>query len=81
MLLRLNTMINWSKMDLPRKSPSLSVRKGKDDESVILNIANQDIPTVSQEPVKSIGRWYDSTLKDTQRGKETQVVVVVKIPN
>ncbi|GFN93440.1 hypothetical protein PoB_001994600 [Plakobranchus ocellatus] len=28
------------------------------------------IPRISQEPVKSLGRWYDSSLKDTKRGSE-----------
>ena len=29
------------------------------------------MPTVSEEPVKSLGRWYDSSTKDTKRGQET----------
>ena len=55
----------------PKKSRSLSLRKGKVDESVTFRIANQAIPTVSEEPVKSLGRWYDASLKDTKQGKET----------
>ena len=55
----------------PKKSRSLSLRKGKVDESVTFNIANQVIPTVSEEPVKSLGRWYDASLRDTKQGKET----------
>ena len=56
----------------PKKSRSLSIRKGKVDNSVTFSVANQTIPTVSEEPVKSLGRWYDESLKDTNRGKETQ---------
>ena len=56
----------------PKKSRSLSLRKGKADESVTFSIANQVIPTVSEEPVKSLGRWYDKSLKDTNQGKETK---------
>ena len=56
----------------PKKSRSLSIRKGKVDESVTFGVANQVIPTVSEEPVKSLGRWYDESLKDTNRGKETK---------
>ena len=33
-------------------------------------MANQQIPMVSQELVKSLGRWYDSSMKDTTRGLE-----------
>ena len=55
----------------PRKSRSLSLRKGKVDKAVTFNIANQVIPTMSVKPVKSIGRWYDASLKETKQGKET----------
>ena len=27
--------------------------------------------TVSEEPVKGLGRWYDSSMKDTKRSQET----------
>ena len=55
----------------PKKSRSLSVRKGKIDATTIFTVGNQQTPTVSQEPVKSLGRWYDSSMKDTKRGLET----------
>ena len=31
----------------------------------------QRIPTVSEEPVKSLGRWFDESLKDINQAKET----------
>ncbi|RUS90920.1 hypothetical protein EGW08_001317 [Elysia chlorotica] len=46
-------------------------KKRKVDASKIFTVAEQQIPTVSQEPVKSLGRWYDSSMKDTRRGLET----------
>ena len=52
----------------PKKSRSLSLRKGKVDKTVTFNIANQVIPTVSEELVKSLGRWYNALLKDTKPG-------------
>ena len=55
----------------PKKSGSLSVRKGKIDATTTFTMANQQIPMVSQEPVKSLGRWYDSSIKETKRGLET----------
>ena len=62
----------WCRMKFkPKKSRSLSVRKGKIDATTIFTVASQRIPTVSQEPVKSLGRWYDSSMKDTKRGLET----------
>ncbi|GFO14725.1 reverse transcriptase [Plakobranchus ocellatus] len=55
----------------PKKSRSLSIRRGKVDEATTFTVAEQQIPTVSQEPVTSLGRWYDSSMKDTRRGTET----------
>ena len=69
---RLDEVVESARMLFkPRKSRSLSLRKGKVDETVNFTVANQVIPTVSEEPVKSLGRWYDSSLKDTKQGKET----------
>ncbi|GFO36928.1 reverse transcriptase [Plakobranchus ocellatus] len=62
MLTRLDVLMSWYRMEFkPKKSRSLSIRKGKVDETTTFTVAEQHIPTVSQEPVKSFGRWYDSS--------------------
>ena len=62
----------WCRMKFKRKkSRSLSVRKGMLDATTIFTVANQHIPMVSQGPVRSLERWYDSSMKDTKRGLET----------
>ncbi|GFO37481.1 reverse transcriptase [Plakobranchus ocellatus] len=72
MLTRLDVLMSWRRMEFkPKKSRSLSIRKGKFVETITFTVAEQQIPTVSQEPVKSLGRWYDSSMKDTRRGAET----------
>ncbi|GFN98813.1 reverse transcriptase [Plakobranchus ocellatus] len=72
MLTRLDDLMSWCRMEFkPKKFRSLSIRRGKVDEATIFTVAEQQIPTVSQEPVKSLGRWYDSSMKDTRRGAET----------
>ncbi|KAK3791948.1 hypothetical protein RRG08_023270 [Elysia crispata] len=55
----------------PKKSRSLSVRKGKIDATTIFTVASQQIAMVSQKPAKSLGRWYDSSMKDTKRELQT----------
>ncbi|GFO07204.1 reverse transcriptase [Plakobranchus ocellatus] len=71
MLVQLDAVKNWSRMSFkPRKSRSLSIRRGKLDEDVGFKIATQDVPRINQEPFKSLGRQYDSPLKDTRRGSE-----------
>ena len=68
MVERLDILVAWCRMKFkPKKSRSLSVRKGKIDATTTFTVANQQIPTVSLEPVKSLGRWYDSSMKDTKR--------------
>ena len=68
-LSRLDTLIGWSRMKFkPAKSRSLSISKGKVADSVKFQISGQWIPTVSEEPVKSLGRWYDCSMKDTKQG-------------
>ncbi|GFN74544.1 reverse transcriptase [Plakobranchus ocellatus] len=71
MLTRLDDLMSWCRMEFkPKKSRSLSIRRGKVDEATTFTVAEQKIPTVSQEPVKSLGRWYDFSLKDNRRGAE-----------
>ena len=72
-LKKLDELVASSRMKFkPKKSRSLSLRKGKVAERVTFTVASQAIPTVTEEPVKSLGRWYDDSLKDTKRGKETK---------
>ncbi|GFN76057.1 reverse transcriptase [Plakobranchus ocellatus] len=84
MLTRLDALMSWCRMEFKpkksrsfklKKSRSLSIRKGKVDEATTFTVAEQQIPTVSQEPVKSLGRWYESSMKDTRRGAETLKLV------
>ncbi|GFO00946.1 reverse transcriptase [Plakobranchus ocellatus] len=72
MLTCLDDLMSWCRMEFkPKKSRNLSIRRGKVDEAMTFTVVEQQIPTVSQEPVKSLGRWYDSSMKDTRQGAET----------
>ena len=55
----------------PQKSRSLLLRKGKVNQSINFKLGGQRIPTVSEEPVKSWGHWFDESLKDINQVKET----------
>ena len=73
MLESLDVVMVWCRMIFKQKKTSgLSVKKGKIDATTTFTVANQQIPTISQEPVKSLERWYDSSMKDTKRGLETK---------
>ena len=57
MLELLDGLMAWCRLNFkPKKSRSLSVRKGKVDAATAFAIANTQIPTVSEEPVNSLGR-------------------------
>ena len=67
---RLKSLISWSRMKFkPAKSRSLSLQKGKVDDNTVFHIDGQAIPTVCEQPVKSLGRWYDRSLKDTMQSQ------------
>jgi len=55
----------------PSKSRSISIVKGKVVDKTFF-IIREAIPTVSEKPVKSLGRWYDGHLKDTVRVGEVR---------
>ncbi|GFO35897.1 reverse transcriptase [Plakobranchus ocellatus] len=67
MLTRLDVLMLWCRMEFkPKKFRSLSIRKGKVDKATTFTVADQRIQTV-----KSLGRCYDSCIKDARRGAET----------
>ena len=56
----MDELMIWCRMKFkPQKSRSLSLRKGKLNQNINFKISGQRIPTVSDLPVKSLGRWYD----------------------
>ncbi|GFO03436.1 reverse transcriptase [Plakobranchus ocellatus] len=66
-LMRLDNLMSWCRMEFkPKNSRSLSIRRGKVDVATTFTVAEQQIPTFSLEPVKSLGRWYNSSMKDTR---------------
>ena len=70
---RFEQLMSWSRMMVkPSKSRSLSLRKGKLDNNAMFQIGGQTIPTLSEVPVKSLGRWYNSSLKDTEQSKQVR---------
>ena len=70
MLKRLDQLIDWSRMKFKaKKSRSCTFRKGKQVE-VRYTIAGEPIPTVREQPVKSLGRMYKGNLSDRGQGVE-----------
>ena len=69
-LARLDELITWSRMRFKaKKSRSLTFVKGR-QRQYKFSIAGENMPTVKEKPVKSLGRWYAETLSDRGRGIE-----------
>ena len=67
LLKKLQDNIELARMKIkPSKSRSISIVKGKLSDQRFL-IGDEPIPTVSEKPVKSLGRWYDASLKDKEQ--------------
>ena len=67
---QLDELITWSRMKFKaKKSRSVTFHKGKQKQHKF-TIAGEQMPTIKEEPVKSLGRWYAGTLSDRSRGVE-----------
>ena len=67
-LMRLDELITWSRMKFKaKKSRSLTLHKGKQRQQKF-TIAGEQMPTIKEEPVKSLGWWYAGNLTDRRQG-------------
>ena len=65
---RLNQLILWARMKFKaKKSRSLVLVEGKPKEKHF-HIGDEQVPTVKEQPVKSLGRWYRGNLSDRHVG-------------
>ena len=66
-------MITWSRMKLkPVKSRSIVLKKGKVEEKCRYRIEDVMIPSVKEQPIKCLGKWYRGTLNDKENIKEME---------
>ncbi|KAJ3581984.1 hypothetical protein NHX12_016018 [Muraenolepis orangiensis] len=62
----LEELVQWARMRFkPAKFRSMVLRKGKVVDKFRFNIANTAIPSISEKPVKSLGKVFDCSLRDT----------------
>ena len=69
MLERLDVLVAWCRMKFkPKKSHSLSVRKGKIDAMTIFTVANQQIPTLRElwEMIQFIHERYQKRTRNSR---------------
>lgn len=64
---KLQQNIEWARMDFkPSKSRSISIVKGQ-LTGERFHISVEPIPTLLEKLIKSLGRWYNADLRDTQQ--------------
>ena len=72
LLNRFHDLFTWARMKAkPKKSRSISLSHGK-VINTHFSIGGDVIPTVREQPVKSLGRLYSLPLTDRHRGLEVQ---------
>ena len=58
-------LVSWARMQFkPRKSRSLVIKKGKVDNRCSFSVQAQQIPTITEAPIKCLGKWYRGDLKN-----------------
>ena len=70
LLRRLEELISWARMRFkPCKSRSLSMRKGERNDRATFTIGGENIPLIADQPIRSLGRHYTSSLSDKSMGR------------
>ena len=65
MLATLDELVTWARMQFKaKKSRCLVIRKGKVTNRFALHVQGVAIPSLMECPIKCLGKWFDSTLKD-----------------
>ena len=61
----LEDVVSWARMAFkPRKSRALILRRGKVVQNTALKVQGVEIPSLIDNPVKCLGKWFDITLGD-----------------
>ncbi|XP_057679566.1 uncharacterized protein LOC130908003 [Corythoichthys intestinalis] len=62
----LERLIGWARMSFkPAKSRSMVLKRGKVVDKFRFSISGTVIPSITEQPVKSLGKLFDSSLKDS----------------
>lgn len=68
----LEKIITWARMCFkPAKSRSLVLKRGKVTDKFRFSLDGTQIPSVTEKPIKSLGKTFDCTLKDAASIKAT----------
>ena len=72
----------WARMKFkPAKSRCLVIKKGKITQRFTLKIQGEQIPSIVNNPIKCLGKWYDDTLKDVNNSRRLERDTTEKLVN
>jgi hypothetical protein len=61
----LEDVVGWARMKFkPKKSRYLVIRKGQVTERFKLAVQGEEIPSLTSDPIKCLGKWFDASLSD-----------------
>ena len=70
----IHRLVSWARMNFkPTKSRSLVLKKGKVANKHRFTVEGKSIPTLTEKPVKSLGKTFNSSLKDTSSVKQLRI--------
>ncbi|XP_021365777.1 uncharacterized protein LOC110458420 [Mizuhopecten yessoensis] len=62
----LEEVVSWARMKFKaRKSRCMIMRKGRLTQQFKLKVQGEEIPSIADNPIKCLGKWFDASLKDT----------------
>ena len=71
-LRKLEELTKWARMAFkPSKCRSIVIQKGTIEKNVRLKLGTATIPSLNEQPVKCLGKWYDGSLRDTENSRKT----------
>ncbi len=69
----LDHMATWARMKFkPKKSRSLVIRNGKLTNRFKLHVQEEVIPSIEENPIKCLGKWFDDSLTDRNNITNTE---------
>ncbi|KAL0148227.1 hypothetical protein M9458_056459 [Cirrhinus mrigala] len=69
----LDLMATWARMRFkPKKSRYMVIRKGKLTNRVTLHVQGEVIPSLKENPIKCLGKWFDDSLTDRNNISSTE---------
>jgi len=73
MLTALTDVALWARMKFKAvKSRSLIIKKGKTTDRFVFRVQNEEIPSITKNPIKCLGKWFDASLADKDNVKKLE---------